>query len=559
MGPVGKKMKIWAATAFFLASPLMADFDNSRTLLLMHRGLHDDAIDLYQASIPGGAHNHQAIEHMCQIILEQGAKDPDPEIQLITLFGASIAANEKVSHIIEDAMKSPFPPIQLAALGLLGRFAHDDLQGGLAYALRSPHLVIRLEALFQLAENKDPKTATYAESLMAIIPEELLSVFPPILAEAGDGACTKILKKLASHTNEMVRLATVLTLAKHHRDDFLPKIRSLATHNAPPQLEACAYALGTMRDRTSVQRLQQLTRSNHENVKLMALAALYKLGIKESKEQIEALALKENLFAIASLDDILGCEETLAFLVNSPSIQVRINSAIGLLKKKDKRCMPVLMDILLKDSRDYAFVKLFSPGKSIASWKAVPSAQQQAEDNPAILDQTRAFKSAALTAAIELDEQLFLQIADKLLSSRQNDLVHVVIPLLENKQTPEAIDLLKKYQQQAGAPLVRQYCNLALYRLKVEGPYETLIKEWIFGHMHECMFRFKAPSSSAPRDYETTFDLSPDETSQLLIGSIEALAKAQNNQSIEVLLESIKRGHKKNKYALAGLLMRIAQ
>lgn len=558
MGTHGKKMKKWLLAASLTAMALSAEVDTNRILFLVHRGELSDAIELYQEGIESGKHDHETIEQMCQLILEQGFKDPDPEIQLTTLFGAGIAANEKALYIIEEAMRSPFPPIQLAALGMLARSQQEDILVNLRHALRSPYLILRLEALFLLAESKDPKTASYAESLMAIVNEELLPVFPPILAEAGDGPSTKILRKLLAHKDENVRLATILALTKHKRDDFLPKIRTLATHHSPRQLEDCAYAFGVLKDESAVPRLQQIATSTHDNTKLAALYALYNLGRKDVKGDIERMALAEDLFAIAALGDINGSDETLAQLVNSQNPHVRINASIGLLLKKDKRCINGLAEILLKDTRDYAFVKVYTNGKSASAWKVVPSAQQQQEELPGLIEQTLSFKAAALIAALELDEKIFLQIAEAILSSRQNDLVPALIPLLENKQTPEVIALLQRYQQKAGAPLIRQHCNLALYRLKVDGPYERLVKEWITGHMNESMFRFKAVAPNDSHEHGS-FDLSPDETSKLLIESIEALARAQNTQSIDILLELIKSGHPKNKYALAGLLMRVTQ
>lgn len=554
-------MRSFAALIYILCtcSPLIAGIDTNRILFLLHRGELDDAIDLYRASIEDSHHDHEAIESICQIIMEQGFRNSDPEIQMMTIFGAGIAANEKALYIIEDAVKSPVPPIQLAALNLLARSQHDGIDEHLRYALRSPYLLLRLEALYLLAEEKNPKTASYAESLMAIVNEELLPIFPDIFAEAGDGASTKMLKKMISHPRENVRIATVLALAKHKRDDFLPKIRILASHHSPKQLEVCAYALGVLKDESSIPRLQQLTNLSHPNVKLAALTALSRLGRKEAQQPIEEMALNEDLFAIAALEHVSGSEETLAKLIKSSNPNVRINATLGLLAKQDLRCLPGVGEILLRDSRDYAFTRISSQGHSATAWRVVPSSQQQLEEGPGLNDLSQALKNMVLVKALELDEKVFLQVANAILASGQNELVPSLMPLLENKQTSGSIELLKKYQQKVGAPLVRQYCCLSLYNLKEPGPYETLIKDWIAGHMHESLFRFKPSADLNVREFGPSFNLTPDETSKLLIGSIEALARAQNDLSIDILLEIIKNGHPSNKYALAGLLMRVAQ
>lgn len=552
-------MKKLAFLSCLVAMSLQADLDTNRVLFLLHRGELASAVELYQASTKEGDHNHETLEQICLLILEQGFRSDDPEIQLMTVFGAGVAANEKALYILEDAVKSRVPAIQLVALNTLIRAQHDGIEDSLRYALRSPLLILRLEALLHLAENKNPKTASYAESLMAIVNEELLPIFPEIFAVAGDGASTKMLKKMISHPQENVRVASILSLAKHQRDDFLPKIRILATHHSPKQLEACAYAFGLLKDQSSVPRLEQLADSTHENVRVAALLALYQLGKKESKSGIEKMAQQGDLFAIAALKNVTGCEDVLASLIGSPNPHVRVNATMLLLEKKDMRCLPGLSEIILRDSRDYAFAKTMSKGHSSMAWKVIPSAQQQAEENPALEEQSRTLKAAALIASLELDDKVFLQIADRLLSSRQNDLVPLLVPLLENHESPETIALLKKYQQKAGAPFIRQHCNLALYRLKQTGPYEELVKDWILSHMHEPLFHFKQQGNTNEREYTASFMLTPDETSKLLIDSVEALARAQNDLSIDILLEAIKQGHPKNKYVLAGLLMRVAQ
>lgn len=546
-------------SSLFVLGMLHADIDTNRMLFLLHRGELNNAIELYQSAIKSKRHDHDVIEQACLMILEQGFHSGDPEIQFMTIFGASVAANEKALHIIEEAVRSPVPAIQLAALNLLTRCQHEGFEDSLRYMLRSPILPLRLEALFLLAENKDPKTAAYAESLMAIVDDVFIPVFPEIFAAAGDGASTQVLKKLISHPREDVRIATILTLAKHQRDDFLPKIRTLATHHSLRQLEGCAYALGMLKDQTAIPILQQLATSQHVNIKIAALHSLYRLGKKEARRQIESLALNEDLVAIAALKEIAETEDTLTMLMKSNNPNARINATLGLLEKKDIRCLTGVTEILLRDTRDYAFARTSSKGRSATYWKVIPSAQQKVEDFPGLEEQTIALRSSALIASLELEEKFFLQIADALLNCRQNDLVPLVVSLLENKATPESIALLKKYQQKAGAPFIRHHCNLALYRLKEQGPYENLLKEWILGHMSEPLFHFKGLENAGAREFSSSFKLTPDETSKLLIESIEAIAHAQNELSIDILLEIIKRGHPKNKYILAGLLIRVIQ
>lgn len=555
------KQTLFKTTIYALCLSTMtleANVDLHRMLFLLHRGETAEALELYQVSTQGQQHDHEAIERLCLLILEQGTNHSDPEIQLTTIFGAGISANEKAIALIEESIDSPIPQIQLAALGLLARAQQTD-DAYLKSALRSPFLLIRLEALFHMAEAKHPKTATYAESLMAVLDNELWPIFPEIFVEAGDGASTRMLKRLISHHQDTVRVSTILSLAKHQRDDFLPKIRILATHHSPLQLEACAFAFGCLKDDSSIPRLKELATSHHENVKLAALTSLVRLGNKEAQKEIETMAAQEDLFAIAALDSMPGTEESLAVLATSSNPHIRLNAGLGLLAKKDFRCLPILAEILLRDSRDYAFTKTHTKGRSSTAWKVVPCAQQKEEDIPALKEQTLALKGLVLAKTLELEEGAFLQIANRILGSKQNDLVPILMVLLENKQTAGCVHLLKAYQQKAGAPLIRQYCNLTLFKLKEPGPYENLIKEWITTNMSQALFLLKAPEKDLARENGSTSHLTPDETSKLLIDSIEALARTQSKLSIDLLIESIKQGNPKNRYALAGLLLRVIQ
>lgn len=558
MGMHTKKIILGLFIFCLMSHNILANLDSNRIFFLLHRGELVDAINLYQESIESGKHEHEILEQISQIILEQGARDSNPEIQLMALFGAGISANEKALYVIEECIRSPNPQLQLAALGLIARSQSENVDEVLRIALKSPFLIIRLEALYHLAENKNPRVATYTESLMAIVNDELLPIFPEIFVVAGDGPSTRMLKRLITHPEENVRLATVLALTKQKRDDFLPKIRTLATHHSPRQLEVCANAFGTLKDGASIPRLRWLSTSHHEHVKLSSLLALYRLGCKDVKNDIENMAIQEDLYAIAALQEISGTEETLSNLINSSNPHVRINATLGLLEKKDKRSLKILPEILLTDSRDYAFTKIFSKGRSLSAWKVIPSATQNFEETPQLHEISLKLKEEALIKTLELDEKSFLKIADTILDSKQNELVPMLVSLLENKRSADTINLLKKHQQKVGSPLIRQYCNLALYRLREIGPYNDLIKNWIVTHMHETLFRFTPPSKDEDK-IGGTFALTPDETSKLLIDSIESLAKAQNTLSVDILLEIIKNGNPNNRYALAGLLMRIAQ
>ena len=61
------------------------------------------------------------------------------------------------------------------------------------------------------------------------------------------------------------------------------------------------------------------------------------------------------------------------------------------------------------------------------------------------------------------------------------------------------------------------------------------------------------------RDSEGAYQLTPQETSKLLVDSFDAFLKTQDDKGIDIVLEAIQNGNPKNKYALAGLLIHATQ
>ncbi|MBA3816308.1 MAG: HEAT repeat domain-containing protein, partial [Parachlamydiaceae bacterium] len=441
-------------------------------LFLMHTGDTAKALTAYQEyTKQNGGHDFELIERIGLILLDQGFRSRDPETLLLTMFGTGISINEKALYILEEGLASDQAELQLIALNFLSKYQNDRADEVIHKAMASNYLIVRLEAVFNMARRKDPKATSQTEALMAKVSPEMWSVFPQIYAENGDDQSIKMLRKMLAHSNEEIRVESILGAAKNERDDLLPVIRRLATHHEPAQLEACAAALGILRDEMSAPRLLQLSKSSNATVKLAAFQALYILGRKEVRKEIEALAKNKDLFAITLLADMPGSEELLASLLKNSSPQVMANAALSLLELGDPRCLPLLAEILMKDARDLSILKMSSPGKSLSTWKIVPSSQQNFKDNQAVLEMSLHTREAIVVQSIELPEKYFIMLANAIFENQQNDLIPTLVEVLENHPTPEVIALLKKQQQKAGAPLIRNYCNLALYKLKEAGPY----------------------------------------------------------------------------------------
>src|SRR3989304_3776017 len=70
-------------------------------------------------------HDFEILEQLGTILLEKGALETAPEIQLLSLYGSLYASLSSKLSVVEAALKSPHLPTQLAALHLIRRL-HDD-------------------------------------------------------------------------------------------------------------------------------------------------------------------------------------------------------------------------------------------------------------------------------------------------------------------------------------------------------------------------------------------------------------------------------------------------
>lgn len=535
--------------------------DTGRILFLVQQGKNDLALQLYRQHYTAqGIHNYELLHKIALGLLDYGFRQNDPESQLMALFGASVSAHDEAYYILEQSIQSRYPQIQLVSLQALARFQNDQADKTLTRALSSEYLPIRFEAIHQLCLKKHPKAVAQAESLMYKIPKEYASLFPQLYAHIESEASNQILRRLLNHTIEEVRVEAILNIAKKGRDDFLPQIRQLASHVSFSQQEACSYALGVLKDSRSIARLTKLSQSQYPTVALAANQALYRIERHPAALQaITEKALDGQVIAVQILGKIEGTEDTLVQLMKHRDFQVRLNATLSLLEKNDIRCIEGLKDILIHDNRNLAFTSETSPGRVFKTAKGISSASQLLKNDQEAYIKNLKFKENVLTKAQNLPENVFLTLADQLFSTHQHELIATVVNLLEESGSENSVLLLKKYQQQPGAPYIRQYCNLALYRLKEQGPYGESLRLWVKSKQEEELIRFTELPSIEIKNLEAKYKMEPEEISRLLIDTFEAFAEQQDEEGLETLLEAIEHGHKKSKYALAGLLLRATQ
>jgi hypothetical protein len=165
-----------------------------------------------------------------------------------------------------------------------------------------------------------------------------------------------------------------------------------------------------------------------------------------------------------------------------------------------------------------------------------------------------------LVDALDLGEPYFLNIANTLISLKKSEMIPILVRLLENLQSKEAVELLKKSTQMPGAPFIRSYANLAMYRLGNFKEFDKSTMDFVRDSVSNEMISFQ-PVDLDPRNRNKAnpFQLTPSERSQLLLETFEALLIRHETDGIDLILECILKGHPNNRYALAGLLLKMVQ
>ena len=525
-------------------------------LYMMQNADIDKALRSYQDyTKESGRQDFEVLQQMGLVLFRQGIQSEDPDTFSMTLFGAGLSGSVGALEILERGLTYPDPQIQMIALHFISQIEDDRTDELLNHAMSSDFLSTRMEAAFHMARKKHPKAVGQIEGLMFRLPPMFRPYFPSLFALIGTSDSTAALRRLLDDLDPNVRIESILNIARLGRDDMLPILRKQLTHSNVAEQEACAYAMGALKDTSSLKMLKRLAKSPSENVKIAAILSLQELGDRISIPDLEELAKGNNIYAISALGNVTGSEKTLSTLVKSNDLAVRLNAAVSLLQLRDAQCLPELEEILISDQRGFAFYPMPSVGRSMIIWKAVPSAELRSKDPTLDFSLSISMREHILREAIYLPQEDFLKLAKHLIDKQQNDLIPTLISLLENLHSPEAIDLLKEGCTHHNSPLIRDYCHLALFRLKEDGPYEEHIKHWILHQKEAELIRLR-PMLPWKMRIESEYALTPEETSRLLIESFLAIAA---NHNIDFLVQAIKEGNPQNRYALFGLLMRATE
>ena len=532
------------------------NIDKRHILYLMHANQVKKAFSTYQNLIErNGRTDLDLLQKMALILLQKGARSSDDETKKLSLFGAGLASSNYSLEILEEGLKSTDVHTQLLSLHFISTIDDNRSYELLTQAMSSDFLVTRFEAAFQLALKKHPKATYQIESLMYKLPPFFKPFFPMLFTTIGTDEATLILKDLLNDSMLPVRIEAIINVANFQRDDLLPIVRKRANFSNVAESEACSYAFGVLKDSTSIKKLEKLVNRGTIEVKLSALKALYLLGNTKVNSKIENYAKQNNLFAISCLGDISGSEELLIKLMKSSDLQVRINATISLLKRKNPKCLSGLKEIFIKDEKDLALIPKYSIGRSILYFDTICASSLPINNDKVDLNMALNVKEKMLKECLELNEEVFLNIAKMIFDNKQNDLIPSLCYLLENNNSEKAKNLLKINAQKVGAPLIRDYCNLTLFKIKEKGPYEKYVENWVKTHDKTQLIKL---STILPQTERLTGDYSLTifEETKLLLEMYTTLIGEKDLNKINIVIDSIKNGNEKNRYALAGLLMK---
>lgn len=554
-----KALSLSLSCFFLFSSATFPQEEGSRVLYLMHHQKCKEAL-LHYLTITETTkeHDFSLLQDAALAMLREGAKEEDGQVQLMCLLASSICREPSLHFVHKHALASKELQLQLSSISVLGQMVDESADELLFSALASPFLISRLEALFHLARRGHIAIFEKMQSLFAKCPPMVRPLFAQIATLIDTPQADRFIKQLLLDADVEVRIETLRQISEKRLDQFLPQVRGLAKQNHISQQEAALVALSNLGDSEAVTIFEGAKTSAHSEISLAALIGLYRLGHKEALIEIKERARGGELFAIGALGQLheKGARELLYTLATQGfSMDIRFNAFLSLVQLKDKAVFTLSEPFLFKNPSDLGFHTILSSGRSFKSYQLMPSATQNEKYYPGLSQTSHALRQALLVQLLEIDEEEFIHVAKRVINEQQKELIPVTVQLLENIHSEDVISFLEKHSFCSSSPLVRGFCTLALYRLDPTGENGKKLLEWVKNQKNFTMIQMKQKELKALSSYSLTYE----ETSQLFLEALEAISMQKSFESIEILLHLIAHGNEKNRYALAGLLIKTAE
>lgn len=542
-------------------SLLFSDVEANRIDFLIASKEWDRAMNFYlKRAAAQNCHDSALLKNLAQGIISQAITSSDPKEQLRGLYGLMISATSDLSYDFSKLIHSPDLYVQMLTLQYLSQWHDDAIERWLHQAMSSPFLPVRIIALGQLVEIKSPLALMHIESLYYRMPPFLRPYFAPYYAELSTPDSLKILRQMLSDSDPQMKIAALLAIKSTHRDDFTDDVRKILTQKDPLLTETALNIAGIFQDSKSKPVVTSFIDSPYPHVQLAALNALKRFNDPASESSLMALANQGNIFAITSIYSIEKSEETLVALCRHPDVHVRINALGVLLEKRDPRAGKFLIEFLQFHSLHDGLNFTYSPGRTQQAVKLIPAYRQHyAKSKEAmahIEGSTRSIRQQLILTALELDEAIFLEVAQFIFDHELDDLIPLVVKLLENCNSEKTFQMLQVLEQKSGSPKTRLYAQMALARKK-SLPHQQAMIEWLISQSHHPLIELSMLKSAEKKPTAPDrFMITADEQSELMLEAFESVVAIKSDQALTALVETLQKSPQKNKAVLAGYLLK---
>ncbi|SCA58476.1 hypothetical protein AB751O23_AC_00340 [Chlamydiales bacterium SCGC AB-751-O23] len=525
--------------------------------LLIHQGKIENILkQIREDSTLPPLEKRRLLTQVSQKILKEAILSKDFDDNSLGFYGAFISLDPQVIDEMSKQIPRIDPRLQLMVLNFLDQLQEDSRHQAVEQLLASPYPLLKIEAAFYLASSGDPKAFNHLEALFYKSSPEYHYLFSKAFVALNVPRSEKFTQRLLYHTEDRNRGETIRAIAEYKKTSFYRDITALSREPSPLTQEACAYALGRISQLNATKPLFTLAKNPHHFVKLAALHSLLLLEEESPKKQLLEHAQSGSLYAYHLLPNERESKKFLKQMTYNNDSPKRNNAAIALLHLKDPECIYPLLNLLLIPSDERALLTYSSPGKTLLKWEHQTVRRLDQSSSHFLINQSFYNKQALFKKARLLPNSSFFWLCDQLLKKQKSDWIPHIISILQTDSSEEATELLKKHLVTPGAPLLRSYCHLALFNK--EGGQEHLaeIIDWIKeNQMHQILQLREMPQWDEKQKYP--FQLSPKEKSQFLIDAYLTISDTHSDIAIDLLVEGLLEGARKNRPILAGLLLNL--
>lgn len=522
---------------------------------IAHNQSVPEAVHLYLQHVEKEKkHSKASLRSIANTVLLKGLESSQPQDTLLALYAAKMGRVSHLAYAIKKQLQSPHLPIQLAAIEALYACDTEESTRALFTAFSSNYLYARMHAASLLAAQRRIDAFGQIEALMHKSPDQIKPYFCSFFAQAGDPFAIRLLQQALTDKDPLVKSQALIQSALHHRYELSSACLKIATHTHPMDQEAAAFAIGMLQLEEGLEVLERLINSPSEPVQLASSFALYQLGHLDKKELIEKKAQDNNLYAIGLLASISEAQDLLKEKLQSQDLTVRLHATISLLQQGIDPSLERIEEALFLNHRGMGYKQSFSFGSTMRAFKLISNYDSLEKAQPHIAFFNRSFTIQLLQKVYQLPERIFLHVAEKIFSQKITDLISPTAVLLEHLNSPASKELLETYSHTAGSPLIRGSCLLSLYRLTKDPQMRQDLLEFAKKHIQNDPFELdRSPTEDLIE--ETTYELSAQQKSSLLIETIYTLAQENTEDCFSVLMEALKDTKAQNQYIISGMIL----